>query len=193
MPDISSVQVTEDITVLGGISNISVEVDFGPQGSRGSLTLYGNGKPTEIVLPETPQIYDTYVNLLPSDDEYLYYYQYTNKPGGPGWDPRFKLIPNNYSENKNVTFANGSATFNLNVASISLPLLTGNPTAANFNVQYSILGSPNPISSSISLGTITTTSNSLILPVTIEAIDFDGTAWINTVGQRVVHLFITVV
>ena len=193
MPDISSIQVTEDITVLGGVSNITVDVDFGSQGKRGSLSLYGNGKPSEVSLPELPQVYDTYINLLPSDDEYLYYYQYVNKPSGPAWDPRFKIIPNNYSENKNVTFVDGLVTFNINVASISLPLVTANPTAENFNIQYSILGSTNPSSSSVSLGTITTTSNSLILPITIKSIDFDGTSWANTSGQRVIHLFITVV
>jgi hypothetical protein len=35
----------DDITVLGGPSSITVDLDFGPQGQRGSQIFTGSGQP----------------------------------------------------------------------------------------------------------------------------------------------------
>jgi hypothetical protein len=84
---------SDDLTVLGGPAEISVDVDFGPKGDRGSLIFYGLGKPDEIsTLPEDLKAYDTYINASPTDSEYQFLYQYISADGGtPSWVKIFKL------------------------------------------------------------------------------------------------------
>ena len=38
---------TDSLTVAGGPASVSVDVDFGPQGQRGSLILYGLTDPND--------------------------------------------------------------------------------------------------------------------------------------------------
>lgn len=185
---------TDELTVLGGPAQVSVDVDFGPKGDRGSLTFYGNGKPSLVSLPETPQAYDLYINLLTTDDEYLWMYQYVYAPGGFTWEPRVKLVPNIFSDNNITTFTNGSTTIPVLVNKIVPTELVATLQAQNFNVQYSVQGS-NPVSSSMSVGDIYSDLNSgaLILPITIKAIEFAEGEWVDLTGTKTVHLHISVV
>jgi hypothetical protein len=180
---------SDELTVLGGPAEISVEVDFGPQGDRGSLILYGLGKPDDVVLPETPQVYDSYINLLNSDDEYLFMYQYIAGPnaGAPIWTRLFKLVPNFYAENLERTFASGLLSINIPLAAI-----VGNYTAENFNVQVQILGQ-NPIASSVSISEIEISNNLVTLPISINAVELVDDVWSPINNQKTIHLFITVV
>jgi hypothetical protein len=185
---------SDELTVLGGPAEISVDVDFGPQGDRGSLILYGLGKPDEVVLPETPQPYDSYINLLASDDEYQFMYQFIAGPnnGAPIWTKLFKLTPNIYSENLVRTFVNGQIDINIPIAAIVPADLIGNYTAENFNVQVNVLGS-SPTSIGVSVSEIEIVSNLVSLPISINAIEYSGSEWVTLEGQKTVHLLITVV
>jgi hypothetical protein len=185
---------TDELTVLGGPAEISVDVDFGPKGDRGSLTFYGNGKPNLVTLPEEPQAYDLYINLLTTDDEYLWMYQYVYTPGGFTWEPRVKLIPNVFSDNNITTFTSGSTTIPVLVNKIVPTDLVATLQAENFNVQYNIQGTT-PIASSMSVGEIYTDVNSgaLILPLTITAHELSEGEWVGLSGTKTVHLHITVV
>lgn len=179
-----------NLNILGGPSKIDVSVDYGQRGDRGSLILYGQGKPYLVTLPESPLLYDMYVNLLPSDDEYQWIYQYINTPTGLSWKSLFKLQPNTYSTNEALSFVDGSVE-----VWIPVSLVTGDTTltASNFNVQYSIV-SQNPIASSITISDITTSPTDILsLPITINAAEFDTNAWSSLSGQKTVHLFVTVV
>lgn len=185
---------SDELTVLGGPAQISVDVDFGPQGDRGSLILYGLGKPDEVVLPESPQVYDSYINLLNSDDEYLFMYQYIAGPnnGTPIWTRLFKLVPNFYSENLQRTFSDGLVELAIPLAAIVPADLIGNYTAENFNVQVQILGQ-NPIAASVSVSEVVISNNLVSLPIAINAAEFIDGTWSLASGQKTVHLFITVV
>jgi hypothetical protein len=187
---------SDELTVLGGPAEISVDVDFGPQGDRGSLILYGLGKPDadDVVLPETPQVYDSYINLKPSDDEYQFMYQFIAGPnnGSPVWTKIFKLTPNIYSENVVRTFVDGQIDINIPVAAIVPADLVGNYTAEEFNVQASVLGT-SPISLAVSVSEIEIVNSLVSLPISINAIEYSESEWALAEGQKTVHLLITVV
>ncbi len=185
---------SDELTVLGGPAEISVDVDFGPQGDRGSLILYGLGKPDNVVLPETPQVYDSYINLLTSDDEYQFMYQFIAGPnsGTPIWTKLFKLTPNIYSENVVRTFVGGQIDINIPVAAIVPADLVGNYTSENFNIQANILGT-SPISLGVSVSEIEIINNLVSLPISINAIEYSESEWVSVEGQKTVHLLITVV
>jgi hypothetical protein len=184
---------SDELVVLGGPAEVVVDLDFGPQGDRGSLILYGFGKPATVQLPETPQIYDTYINLSTSDSEYLFMYHYVAGDGGtPGWVKLFKLIPNTYNENLSRTFANGEVEINIPLAAIVPTDQIGNYTAENFNVQCNVLNS-NPVSLSVTISEIQISDSLVSLPITLKAIEYTDDEWADVVGQKTVHLSITVV
>jgi hypothetical protein len=71
----------ENLTVLGGPTKINLEVDFGPQGPRGSQIFLGTEDPEiyfteEVVALLKPQKFDLYVNVNEEDADYGFVYQY---------------------------------------------------------------------------------------------------------------------
>lgn len=185
---------TDELTVLGGPAEISVDVDFGPKGERGSLIFYGNGKPeTVTTLPEDLKPYDTYINVLTSDDEYQFLYQYISVDGGiPSWVKIFKLTPNMYSGNFEKMFTSGEATINIPVFLIVPEESVGDYSAENFNVQINILNE-NPISFSTTVSEIVIEDDQTVLPLSINAIEYSSGSWQNLSGQKTIHVLITVV
>ena len=183
-----------NLNILGGPSKIDVSVDYGQRGDRGSLILYGQGKPYLVTLPESPTLYDMYINLLPSDDEYQWVYQYINTTTGVEWKSLFKLQPNTYSNNETLSFVDGSVEVWIPIVSVTgldNPLST--LTASNFNVQYSIV-SQNPLASSMTIGDVDTSPTEVLsLPVTIYASELVAEEWSPVSGEKTVHLFVTVV
>lgn len=185
---------SDDLTVLGGPAEVSVDVDFGPQGDRGSIILYGLGKPNDVTLPEIPQIYDTYINLGVSDDEYLFMYQFIAGPGGvPEWTRLTRLIPDGYSENVSRTFSSsGEVSINIPLSAIINYQMVGSYTAEDFNIQCTVLNI-NPVALSITVGELVSVSGIQSLPITVKAIEFVDAEWQALVGLKTVHLSITVV
>lgn len=183
-----------NLNILGGPTTVEVSVDYGQRGERGSLILYGQGKPYVVTLQESPIVYDMYINLLPSDDEYQWVYQYINTPSGPSWTALFKLQPNTYSDNQDVTFVDGVAELWIPVSSVAgQDQSMSSLTASSFNVQYSLV-SQNPIASSISIGDIVLSPTEVLsLPITINAAEFVDSTWDAISDQKTVHLFVTVV
>lgn len=185
---------SDDLTVLGGPAEVSVDVDFGPQGDRGSIILYGLGKPNEVTLPEIPQVYDTYINLLVSDDEYMFMYQYIAGAGGvPEWTRLTKLIPDSYKENVARTFSNsGEIQINIPLSAVINYELVGSYTEEDFNIQCTVLNI-NPVALSITVGELVDVSGIQSLPITVKAIEFSDSEWQPLTGLKTVHLSITVV
>jgi hypothetical protein len=101
---------TEDVSVFGGPSQIDVSIDYGTKGDRGTFIFTGNGKPTDadVDLPSIQPL-DLYINLKPSDTEYLFLYQYGNINGVLQWSRVLRLIPNTALANIPVIFYNGEA------------------------------------------------------------------------------------
>jgi hypothetical protein len=183
---------TEDLTVLGGPSSLNLEIDFGPKGDRGSQIFVNLGHPTLLLAPDA-QVYDLYINILSSDDEYQYVYQLQNVLGTETWVKLFKLVSNTYSKNYTTTsFNDGVWTKNIPIAEIVPSDFIGTITAENFNVQYSILNQL-PLASSISIGEVSSDNGTFSLPITIKAAELNGSTWSNLTTVKTVHLFITVV
>lgn len=187
------IYTTNDLTVLGGPSSISVELDFGAQGTRGSLFFAGEGNPNSesTVIGQTPQIFDMYINLHTLDEDYLYIYQYQSVDGTESWVELAKLLPNQFSSSYSKIFVDGEATISIPV--IAITTIDG-VSSGDFSIQASILGT-NPIAHSVSVGAIETDpdTDSDVLPITINAAEFNGTSWSSVDGTKIVHLFITVV
>ena len=138
-----------DVTVLGGPATVDVSLDFGPEGQRGSYYFVGNGNPNTpgTVIGQTPNIFDMYINLLPSDEEYLSLYQYQYVNGANVWVRLLRLLPNQYSESNERSFNSGQLDFYIPVANIVALDLIANTiftminfgfTAAFFFFKYSI-------------------------------------------------------
>lgn len=185
---------TDELTVLGGPTEISLDVDFGPEGERGSLTFVGNGKPETFTLPagvEELKIFDTYINASASDDEYQFMYQYLPTEGGSAnWTKIVKLSSISYSYNQTITFTAGeseSIEINLN-AFLPVDLFTIY-SASDFNIQANILNS-NPISFGLSVDEIPS-GETLVLPLTINAIEYVSGSWQPLSGAQTVHIFVS--
>lgn len=200
----------EELSVLGGPSELNVSLDFGPAGSRGTYIFTGDGKPTDpnvnissasLPAQSTPQIFDFYINLKPSDNEYLFLYQYQNVNGVATWERILRLVPNTAIANIDVEFLNGQAVRRVNdqpLPGLIFPLNDffsldelGIINSANFNVQYTLLAKNdpelfdpisnptgegienNPVSSSVTLGPILANEvqGTIFLPVLISAIE----------------------
>jgi hypothetical protein len=191
---------SDDLTVLGGPSRVNVSVDIGPAGVRGSRTFVGSGKPSLVDIGQTPLIFDMYVNLLASDDEYLNFYQYQIVDGVPTWASLFNLRPSSTSSKATADFVGGEATFYIPVTSIVPPSLIETVGAENFNVQFNIKNGINPVSASLSVADPVLESEIYSLPITINAIEYKDLddsgplsefGWVALDGEKEIDLFIT--
>lgn len=181
---------SDELTVLGGPSQVSVQVDLGGDGDRGSIFVVGSSEPNSItsnntILGITVQSFDMYINT-----QNRKMYQYIAGDGGNlTWVEVLSLIPNTYKVNKTVTFSNGEGTVSdIAISSIVDTGVTTGLTSGNFNVQYSIIGT-SPIASSVNVSPIASGK----LPMTFYATEFDGTDWTPLSGSMPVHILITVV
>lgn len=132
------------IELVGGPSAINLHVDAGPDGLRGSYILANVGNPDYVFSPDFPaatdepnedgfygvqypndeyptypQILDWYINLNAQDEDYKVIYQ-LNEAGV--WERIFKLIPTSYDINARVTFILGTASTDIEVSSITMPI-----------------------------------------------------------------------
>ena len=202
-----------DLTVLGGPSSITVNVDVGAQGTRGSFIFTGDGKPDDPTteLGFVPAINDLYINLKPADTEYLFLYQYTSVNGTASWQRTIRIVPNTALYNPLITFVNGQAVYELGgvqIPTILFPLATffsidvlGDIEALDFSIQHNIL-CENPVASGLTVSELTSTYDisgvtiplgSVHLPLNLTAHELDpvnGGQPLN--GQYYVHSFITI-
>jgi hypothetical protein len=101
----------DDLVVLGGPASIELALDVGATGTRGSYIFNDIGKPTsnQISFSIPPIMGDMYININPSDDEYLYLYQYKLVNGVLSWAKILRLVPNTVLFNPYFKFINGVA------------------------------------------------------------------------------------
>lgn len=112
---IDTIISNDELVVIGPPASVSVSVDIGPQGERGSEFYYGVGTPdqnTEILV--TAKINDLYINTLLGGN-YGVVYKLTAEPGGSSWIPMLKFQPIAHSVKKIVNFTSGTG-------SVSIPL-----------------------------------------------------------------------
>jgi hypothetical protein len=189
------VLTTDELLVLSGPSSVNVEVDFGPEGERGSLFFVSVGNPNTTLIGQNPKAKDLCVNVLKTDNEYSYVYQY-NSDGANGfqWYPIIKLNPLQYNKILTGTFVDGSKVFNIPVNYIVDEETSQTLTSANFNITYSI-PNENPIASSIEVGSFTNdpVSGLQVIPVTVNAVEYASSTWQNLTGVKTVHFVISIV
>jgi hypothetical protein len=186
---------TEDITVLGGPSSISVDVDFGPAGIRGSQIFIGEGNPNEPTTEigqDDIKVLDLYINLKTDDVDYLYVYQYVTENGINTWKPFFDLVPNTKSINSLATFTAGATTINVPINQIVPSDLVATIAASSFSVQATIQNNL-PVALAVEIGTPSGTGSARALPITVNASELSGSTWTALTGPQTVQLLITVV
>lgn len=191
---------TEDLMVLGGPDSVTVDVNYGPQGDRGSRTFAGEGIPNAVTVTELDaQLFDMYINISPSSDEYMYLYQLADDGvGGTTWNYLLKLVPSIFNDIKTFIFnSNGYATANISVSQIVDPGIYSNITSGRLNTFISITpDGTKPIASSVTLGDMyldVDNTGQWVVPVNIYAAEFASGTWQNIEGARAVRLLISVV
>jgi hypothetical protein len=188
---------TDDVKVIGGTANVNVEVDFGSQGDRGNVFLFGYGHPDTVIIKSAVQVLDIYINILTTDSKYLMMYQLIDINGVNTWVEISKLMVDKFSVNRTVSFTNGLTTDNVEfkVSNIVPTSLISGLEASNFNIQCTFSNPTKPVAHSIVVKPIAIESSTgyIILPVSINAAEFSGSAWSGLSGTHVVHFLITVV
>jgi hypothetical protein len=190
----------DDLTVFGGPESISLDLDIGPQGDRGSIIVGSNGNPQDanvhadiLNLPTGIEALDIAIDYNPYSDTYKTVFQRIATTTGTQWTEMLSLKTNFYSAVKDVTAANGKLTIPpINVTEIASDV---NLTSASFSIQYSI-SSPDtagPLATNLVVKELDPSSGFLALPLEIEGVEYDGTTWGPITGPKRVHLFITVV
>ena len=210
---------TPELTVLGGPASVEVDTNIGPAGNRGVFVFFGLLNPknldeTEIstfnsFLTEPPIVFDLYILVDSSSDDYLTVFQYLFDDGVAQWDERLKLRPNFFGTSKVATFVDGVAGIDINTQEIGLlSLLSFQNSRFLFSVQatlsnYEVLSNSDPSYSSQHLPAAVSvkvddvfldeTDNVQKLPITLYAAEFDGTSMQNIDDKNVVvHLSILV-
>jgi hypothetical protein len=188
----------EDLTVFGGPESISLDLDIGPQGDRGSIIVGSNGNPQDTNVnaaimsqPTGIQALDIAIDYNPYSPTYKTVFQKIATPNGTQWTEMLSLKTNFYSSVKDVTAANGTLVIPpINITEIASDV---NLTSANFSIQYSI-SSPTggPVSTSLVVNTVID-DPIRALPLEIKGVEYNGTTWVPMAGPKRVHLFITVV
>ena len=187
----------DDLTVFGGPEIISLDLDIGPQGDRGSIIVGANGNPQDAnvnaVIVQDIQALDIAIDYNPYSDTYKTVFQRIATATGTQWTEMLSLKTNFYSALKDVTAANGKLTITqINVTEIASDV---NLTSASFSIQYSI-SSPDTagaLATNLIVKDVVDDGSIRALPLEIEGVEYDGTTWGPITGPKRIHLFITVV
>jgi hypothetical protein len=187
----------EDLTVFGGPESISLDLDIGPQGDRGSIIVGANGNPQDAnvnaVIVQDIQALDIAIDYNPYSDTYKTVFQRIATATGTQWTEMLSLKTNFYSAVKDITAANGKLTIPpINVTEIASDV---NLTSASFSIQYSI-SSPDTagaLATNLIVKDVVDDGSIRALPLEIEGVEYDGTTWGPITGPKRIHLFITVV
>lgn len=183
---------TDQITVLGGPSKISIDLDIGPTGKRGSYWFVGDGNPNLVTIGQTPNLLDMYINIDPQDEDYLSLYQYLNSDGTNSWSKLLNIVPNLASKSVNSDFIGGNAQILIPLISIVPEDLVATITIDKLNIQKSIVNSL-PIIVTLKSLEIITDNQVRALKIVVNAIELVSSEWVEVVGDKVVDLLISVV
>ena len=104
----------DDLTVFGGPESISLDLDIGPQGDRGSIIVGANGNPQDAnvnaTIVQSLQALDIAIDYNPFSSTYKTVFQRIATATGTQWTELFSLKTNFYSSTQSVTAANGKLT-----------------------------------------------------------------------------------
>ncbi len=196
----------DDLTIFGGPETISLDLDIGPQGDRGSIIIEVNGDPRSTavanqIVQET-QALDLAIDTQELSDTYKTIFQKVSTGGSLQWQPMLSLKTNYYSSVKNVTAVPNTDTGigTLTIPPINVTEIYGtsglNVVTENiFKIQYSISSpeSSGPLATNLVINPLSTGQGFLALPLEIKGVEYVNNAWQPMAGPKRVHLFITVV
>lgn len=190
----------EDLTVFGGPESISLDLDIGPQGDRGSIIIAVLGDPRDsnvaAGIVQDVQALDVAIDSSPYSPTYKTVFQLVSTGSGLQWTPLVSLKTNLYFSIKNLTAVDGKITVPpINVTEI-YNLIEGNEVlSSNFSVQYSISSSEvsGPLATNLIVKELETSQGFLALPLEIKGVEYIDGDWAPMSGPKSVHLFITVV
>ena len=112
---IDTIISNDELVVVGPPASVSVSVDIGPQGERGSQFYSGIGTPAQNAASLVDaKVNDLYINRLLGGN-YGVVYKLNATPGGTSWQSILKFQPISHSVQKLVNFTSGTG-------SISIPL-----------------------------------------------------------------------
>jgi hypothetical protein len=114
---IDTIISNDELVVVGPPASVSVSVDIGPQGERGSQFYSGIGLPTaaaNVASLVDAKVNDLYINRLLGGN-YGVVYKLNAIPGTTEWQAILKFQPISYSIKKPVDFTSGTG-------SVSIPL-----------------------------------------------------------------------
>jgi len=186
----------DDLTVFGGPETVSLDLDIGPQGDRGSIIVGSNGNPQDAnvnaAIVQSLQALDIAIDYNPFSTTYKTVFQRVATATGTQWTELFSLKTNFYSSTETVTVANGKLT----LPPINVTQIYGGveATSENLSIQYSISsGSGGPLATKLVIKDLNTSQGFLALPLEIEGVEYVDGVWGPMTGPKTVHLFITVV
>ena len=114
---IDTIISNDELVVVGPPASVSVSVDIGPQGERGSQFYSGVGTPAQNAASLVDaKINDLYINRLLGGN-YGVVYKLNAEPGGSSWQAILKFQPISYSIQKLVNFTTGTASVSIPLAS----------------------------------------------------------------------------
>lgn len=189
----------EDLTVFGGPESVSLDLDIGPQGDRGSIIVGSNGNPQDanvhaelLNIPDGIEALDIAIDYNPYSPTYKTVFQRVATATGTQWTEMLSLKTNFYASVKDVTAVNGTITVPpINISEIANDI---NLTSANFSIQYSLSSTlGRAMATSLVVNPVLDNPPIRALPLEIKGVEYDGTSWVPITGPKVVHLFITVV
>jgi hypothetical protein len=189
----------EDLTVFGGPETVSLDLDIGPQGDRGSIIIGVLGDPRDsnvrASIVQDVQSLDIAIDYQPASPFFKNIFQLVSTGSGLQWTRLVSLKENFYSDKKTVTAANGKLVIPpINVTEI-YDLIESSVTSASFSIQYSISSpdSAGPLATTLVVKDLITSQGFLALPLEIKGVEYIDGVWAPISGPKVVHLFITVV
>jgi hypothetical protein len=186
---IDTVVSGDSVDVVGPPQSVTVNVDIGPEGNRGSIFFSGYGVPDPLSITGS-QLGDLYINRELGAN-YGVVYRLSAVPGGTSWDSILKFQPNAYSNSFVTNFTSGSG-------SISIPLADFYKDAPEDLDVLKILiqatvESVYPVFVSISNKTIADVGDPSVRTFTagLKAAQFSSGSLSSVSGSLQVNLFIT--
>lgn len=160
----------DDLTVVGSLDVVEVQLDIGSKGDRGTNIYVGNGLPNSETLAGVTTIPgDLYINTVNS---YMY------KLSGdaiPVWESIYKIGEVSYSNSYSVDFEDGVGSVSIPFANIFADEANLSVTASQIIVQCEVVGTGKPCAVSLTKTIVTNVDETKNLDIDINAVEFNMT------------------
>lgn len=187
---IDTIISNDELVVIGPPASVSVNVDIGPKGERGSEFYSGVGTPAENAASLVDaKVNDLFINRLLGGN-YGVVYKLNAVPGGSSWQPILKFQPIAHSIQKVVNFTAGSGSISIALADFYSSAPEG--LDANTILVQATAELDNPAFISVSNKSITEVSGTRTFIAELKGAEFSsGSVSFLSSSATPVNLFIT--